>query len=103
MFRWLLVIVLCVGFGVWFGRAWEIQKAKKMDDPRRGGATQGAGNRPGGRAAGGRAGGGGRAGMPASVELSPVTLRDISTSFEATGSVESMQNVNRTFAQHPTA
>lgn len=96
---WIVLVILFTGLGIWFGSAWEVHKMKQMQDPRKGGMAQGAGGQAGGRPggpggmAGGRPGGGGRSGMPASVELAPVSVRDITTTFEATGSVESMQNV----------
>jgi len=76
MKKWLvfLVIILVLGGLI----AWRFQQKKAQD----------AGGPMGGR------GGGMMRGGPASVELTGAQLRDITKSFEATGTVESMQNVN---------
>lgn len=93
MKKWLFLIVVFTVISFFFGKAWKkhlmTQTLNSKGGPGQGAMTPG-GNKQGGKP-GGPGGPGG--GMPVSVELAPVVTRDILTSFEATGNVESMEDV----------
>jgi len=88
MGKWVFWLLLVLALGGLI--AWRVvqEKAPEAGGPRPGMAGQ---QGPGAAGAGGPGGGMGRG--PASVELTAIQYRDIEKTFQATGTVESMQNV----------
>lgn len=85
MKKWVVLFLIVLVLGGLL--AWRFQQNKLRDAA----GPMGGGPMGGGGAMGGRGGGGMRG--PASVELAVAQVRDIRKTFQATGTVESMQNV----------